>query len=261
MKNNTYILLCIIALVAIGSYYFYNKNTSPSSSNNDTLTIGTATGYAPWVSINQHGEYEGFDIDVMHAIANQMQKKLIIKDLGSMSSLFIALEQQKVDAIMWAISITQDRLNKVAMIHYHGDATTSYPLLFWERIPEGITTINDMTDNTVSVEPTSSQDTVLSKYSFINKLATEKVDDALLNIQYGKANAALVEPSIAQKFKQKFPQIQILDVPLAAEDQVAGVGICINKTNANLIEQVTAAVQTLTENGTIKQLEEKWAIV
>src|SRR5690606_28212075 len=128
-------------------------------------------------------EYEGFDIDVIKAIAKETGKKLVLKDLGSMSSLFMALEQNKIDAIIWGMSITQDRLNKVAMVRYQGELVTSFPLLFWNDIPENIKSINDMAGKTICVEPTSSQDTVLSKYSFIAKLPTEKVDDALLNIQ------------------------------------------------------------------------------
>ena len=86
-------------------------------------------------------------------------------------------------------------------------------------------------------------------------------DDALLNIQYGKADAAFVEPAIAKKFKNKYPQIQILDIPLTPENQVNGVGICIKKNNTKLIDEVTNATQQLLEDGTIEKFEKKWDIV
>ena len=57
-----------------------------------------------------------------------MGKKLIIKDLGSMTPLFIALENESIDAIIWGLSIIQERLKKVEMIRYQGDTVTTYAL-------------------------------------------------------------------------------------------------------------------------------------
>lgn len=258
MKFNT-IIFFVVALVAVlGGYMLFKKNVSQK--NDTTIIVGTVADYAPFVSINAQGELEGFDIDVANALAQKMGKQVIIKDLGSMTSLFIALEQGSIDAIIWALSITQNRLNKVAMVRYQGETVTSYPLIFWDKIPAGITSINDMNGMTVCVEPASSQDVVLSKYTFINKKPTEKVDDALLNIQYGKADAAFVEPAIAKKFKKKYPEIQILDVQLNPEDQVQGIGIALKKNNSALIDQIQKAVTALQSEGIIKKFEEKWNI-
>jgi ABC-type amino acid transport substrate-binding protein len=146
------------------------------------------------------------------------------------------------------------------MINYQGELTTSYPLLFWQSIPKDITSITDMRGKIICVEPASAQDSVLSKYTDIIKLPTEKVDDALLNLQYGKCDAAFVESAIAKKFKSKYPQIQLLDVPLGPEDQVQGVGIAIKKENRKLIAQVEDAIRKLKSSGTIQQYEKKWGI-
>lgn len=250
--------IIIITLIALMSGYYLLQKSSAQPT--DALVIGTAAGYAPWVSINEQGAYEGFDVDVMQALAKQLNKKLIIKDLGSMPALFMALDQKKIDCIIWGISITQERLKRMAMIRYQGDTVAAYPLIFWQQIPNGITTIADMNGKTVCIEPASAQEAVLDTYPMINKLPTEKVDDALLNIQYGKADAALVEPAIAKKFQKKYPAIKMIEVSLAPEQQVNGVGICIRPENVILIQTVQQAIDTLLENGTIAQLEAKWDI-
>lgn len=246
----------VLLIAGIVSYQmFKSKNISQRS---DEFVVGMTGGYAPWVSMNSQGQYEGFDIDVAESIAKQMGKKLVLKDLGCMTSLFAALESGMIDVIIWGISITQDRLKKVAMVNYQGERVLSYPLLFWNKIPEGVTSINDMRDKIVCVEPASSQEAVLLKYNFIQPLTIDKVDDALLNIQYGKADAALVEPAIAKKFKNKYPEIQILDVALDSQDIVDGVGVVVRKNNMELFEQVSQAVAALKATGSIAQLEQKW---
>jgi ABC-type amino acid transport substrate-binding protein len=259
MNLRLIIFVAAFAALTLGGFMIW-KSERFSQRDSTVIVMGTAGGYAPFVSVNERGEYEGFDIDVAKAVAQKMGKTLELKDLGSMAPLFMALEQGSIDAIIWGLSITQDRLKKVAMIRYQGETTTSYPLIFWQQIPAGIKNIEDMKGMTVCVEPTSSQDAVLSKYSFIKKLPTEKVDDALLNIQYGKAQAAFVEPAIANKFKNKYPEIQILNVPLNPEDQVQGVGIATKKENTFLVKQIERAVSELLADGTIAQYQTKWSI-
>lgn len=255
---NKTLLFFITAITCIGTYWL-TRNPIQSDTTT-TLVIGTVGDYAPWVSVNEQGEYEGFDIDVARALANQLGKKLEIKDLGSMTSLFVALEQGSIDAIIWGLSITQERLEKVAMIRYQGDTITSYPLLFWQSIPASVQSITDMNGMTICVEPASSQESVLRKYPNVIIKPIDRVDDALLNIQYGKADAALVEQAIAHKFKRIYPEICILNVPLAPEDQVYGVGITIKQDNTSLIRLVEKAVTALIQNGTIAEYEKTWGI-
>lgn len=259
MNFKMIIYAALLVILIVGCFIFLKK-FSPSQRDSNTFIVGTAAGYAPFVSINPQGEYEGFDIDIANALAKQMNKKLILKDLGSMMSLFTALDQGSIDSIIWGLSITQDRLKKVVMVHYQGEITSSYPLIFWKNIPAGINSILDMNGKTVCVEPASSQDAVLNKYTEINKLPVEKIDDALLNIQYGKADAAFVEPAIAKKFQSKYPEIKTLDIPLATEDQVQGIGIVLKQNNTEQINQIQETVKKLKSAEVIRQLEQKWSI-
>jgi ABC-type amino acid transport substrate-binding protein len=258
VHSKFYITFVICIVISLLCYTLLKK--TPLQKDTKAFIVGTAAGYAPWVSINEYGEYEGFDIDTIKAVAEKMNKKLVLADLGSMPSLFIALEQGTVDAIIWGLSITKDRTKNVAMIRYQGDAVSSFPLLFWGNIPPAIQAIDDMKHMAICVEPASSQETVLDAYPFITKLPVEKIDDALLNIRYGKADAAFVEPAIAKKFKNHYPEVQTLEVPLQEEYRVEGVGICVKKDNTSLIAQIENAITLLSENGFIKQCEARWGI-
>src|SRR3989339_1035987 len=106
MKFNKITFIGIALFAALASWYSFSKNSSiKSSGDKNSLTVGIAAGYAPWISINQSGDYEGFDIDVIKQVAATMDQTLILKDLGSMSSLLVALDQGSIDAIIWGMSI------------------------------------------------------------------------------------------------------------------------------------------------------------
>lgn len=264
MKRNTVsyprlmLVLAVCILVAIGCYpLIRSSRQSPAP---DQFIVGMSSGYAPYVSTNAQGDYEGFDIDVAHALADSMGKQLVLEDLGSMPALFIALDQGRIDAIIWGLEMTKERMEKVAMLHYYGEPTRSYPLVFWKNPSMKISSLADMKGKTVCVEAGSSQDAVLSKHTDIIRFAVEKVDDALLNIQYGKADAALIDPTLAKKFKRIYSDIQIVELPLDAQEQVQGIGIAVKANNNQLIDQLKKAVTQIKDANTIAQFEHKWAM-
>jgi ABC-type amino acid transport substrate-binding protein len=254
MNKKIVSLSLIVSIISILYITFNNKTTQKES----PLIIGITASYAPYISINEQGHYEGFDIDVAHALAEKLNRKIEFKDLGSMAPLMIALDQGSIDMIIWGLTITQERLEKIAMIHYQGQKTKTNPLIFWQTVPNNFKTLDDAKGLIISVEPASFQANILAHYPEIMILPTEKVDDALLNIQYGKSDAAFIDPEIAKKFKAKYQEIQIVDVPLKEHEQALGIGIAIKKDNQQLINQIGSAINELKNNGTIEQLELKW---
>lgn len=229
----------------------------------EDLVIGTTSGYAPFVSLNAKGEYEGFDIDIAQAVADKLDRKLILKDFGSMPALILALKQNKADALIWSISITQERQKQMAMVYYQGDKVTSLPLLFWGEVPENIQSLEDMAGKpsaVISVEAGSFQENVLLSVPGLSLKQVDKVSDAILELKYGKSQAVLVDSSMKQVYMKKFPQLKSLDIDLPESKQSMGVGICVNLQNESLAAAVRKAVDELFKDGTIANLESKWKL-
>jgi ABC-type amino acid transport substrate-binding protein len=227
----------------------------------EDLVVGTTSGYAPFVSLNAEGEYEGFDIDIAKALADKLDRKLVIKDFGSMPALILALKQNKADALIWSISITQERQQQMAMIYYQGEKETAMPLLFWGDIPSNIKSLEDMVGNgVISVEAGSSQENVLLSIPGLNLKQVDKVSDAILELKYGKSEAALIDNSLKPIYMEKFPKIKSLTVNLPESKQSMGKGICLNLTNKELTAAIQRAVNELIADGTIAVLEAKWNI-
>lgn len=224
------------------------------------LVVGTTSGYAPYVSLDEEGNYVGFDIDFAQELAKKLDRKLVIKDLGCMPSLFLGLKQGKIDAILWAISITQERQNQMEMIYYQGETVDSLPLLFWKEIPPGVTKIEQLGQRPISVEVGSFQDSFLQSVPGLNLKPIDKVLDGILEMKYGKSVAMMIDPSLLSTFKAQFPEIQVLDIPLPPAKQSLGNGICINKSNPALIEEIRQAVKELKDAGITQALEKKWQL-
>ncbi len=245
----------LFALVLLTAQLFAKAEELPP------LIVGTTSGYAPYVSLDLEGKYEGFDIDVAEMVAAKLGRKLVIKDCGSMPSLMLALKQGKVDLLIWAISITEERCKNMEMVYYQGEKVTEMPFLFWKQIPEGIASIEDLAKASkkgICVEAGSFQEGVAKKFSQMNVKYIDKITDAMMEIKFGKALGTMVDPSLVSRFKAQYPEIRVLNLPLPSSEQALGNGICINKSAPELAALVRKAVAEITQEGKIAALEKKW---
>ncbi len=227
------------------------------------FVVGTTSAYAPFVSLNEQGEYVGFDIDLAKELSKKLNRNLVIKDIGSLPALMIALKQGKIDAIIWAISITEDRQKRMDMIYYQGEKVVSLPLLFWKEIPQEITSLNDFVNNpklNISVESGSFQDAFLQSVTGLNLKSVDKVMDAILEIKFKKSTATMIDPSLLNTLTTQFDELKVLSVPLPADQQSFGNGICLKK-NSPLTVEVKRAISELREEKKIAELEQKWNLV
>jgi ABC-type amino acid transport substrate-binding protein len=226
------------------------------------FVVGTTSGYAPYVSLDEKGEYVGFDIDLATILSKKLQCSLKIKDFGSMPALMLALQQEKIDAIIWAVSITEERQKQIEMIYYQGEKVTKLPLLFWKKIPENVGSLQDLADQpnaVICVEAGSFQDAILQKRKGLTVKHVDTVTDALLEIRYGKSQATLVDPSLVSTLLAKQPELKVVDIDLNPSEQSLGNGICLKK-NSVLIEQVRLAISEMQIEGKIQELEKKWKL-
>lgn len=227
------------------------------------FVVGTTSGYAPFVSLTDTGTYEGFDIDVAKELAKKLNRPLEFQDLGNMPSLMLALKQKKVDALLWAISITEERQNNFKMIHYQGDTIDTVPLIFWKELPEGIKTLSDLgkiAKKPICVEAGSYQEDIVKTCPKISLRYLDGVQEVVLDLKCGKSLASSIDPALLPRFTDKYPEIKVLSLPLPKEMLSKGNGICLNKAERDLAAKVQKAIDELKNEGVILKLEQKWGL-
>jgi polar amino acid transport system substrate-binding protein len=224
------------------------------------LVVGTTSGYAPFVSLSEQGDYEGFDVDVAKLLAEKLGRPLVLKDFGNMPGLMLSLKQGKADMLIWAISITEERQRTMELVYYQGEEVDTMPVLFWKEIPEGVRSFEDLTGK-VCVEAGTFQESVVKKYPQIQMRTLDKISDVVLELKYGKSRAACIDPALFPRFKAEYPELQMALFPVPSEERSFGNGICISQTNPELVKKVQKAVDELRKESKLAELEQKWGLV
>lgn len=205
----------------------------------EILCVGMMSGWAPFMTIDVQGKAVGFDVDVAQLLATKLGKTLKLVDFGSLAPLFIALEQGKIDCIFSGLDITQERLNKFVMVPYFGVGFSNFKLLFWMAVPEGITAITDLVilkKRVIAVEPGSASEKFLSHFDFIKPKQLASIADMIMDVQYGRSDALILEPLIVNRVIKQVPDLKALDIPIPAEFRIYGMGIALRKDQEMLAQ-------------------------
>jgi len=254
-----YLVVFMTVLIAMG-IVFMNFFQSTDKSDREVLTIGLQCGYPPFEYRDENGKMVGFDIDIGEKIAEKLGKKLVIKDMDFDGEI-LSLKQGKIDLIISGMNITPSREKEIFMVPYHGDAATSLSLIFWEKIPDGVESIEDikkLSNSTVSVGIGTIPETYIKRYPEIQSKSFEGALACLIDVKYGKSVANLVEADVAEYLQKQHPEIKTLQVPLSKDESIAGFGIGINKNNQILFQKISETIQELKATGELKQLDDKW---
>ena len=249
-----------LAVASVLGLIATNPFETTENPSHERLAVGLQSGYPPFEFIDAEGKIIGFDVDIAELLAKKLGKTLVIKEL-EFDGEILSLKQGKIDLIISGMHITSSRLKEIQMVPYHGKAATALSLIFWNEIPQGVHTLEDLAaliNANISVESGAISEIYMQHHPEIPTRSFEGALTPLMDVKYGKSIANLVEADVAEYHKRQHPEIKIINVPLGAEDNISGFGIGIKKGNHELFQQIKETIHEIEASGELEQLENKW---
>ncbi len=254
IKKSWLWLLAIVALVGMG---IWKQQQVVDEQTPSTLRVGLQSGYPPFEYINDRGDLVGFDIDLAQALARQMGKTVQFKDMEFEAEI-LSLKHQQIDMIISGMNITPSRLKEIDMIPYYGSEAREMSLVFWGVIPQGVSSLHDLAGCRVSVESGSIPEMYLEQFPEVCTTSFQGSLAPLMDVKYGKSVANLVQVDVARYLAVRYPEVQVLQIPIEGDTPIGGFGIGIRKDAAELKADVQKALSELKESGLLAQLEQQW---
>lgn len=261
MKFNMVYKTILLVVLCVFVIFLTKRNARSSALSKDILVVGMMSGWPPYMSVDERGKYVGFDVDVANALGKKLGKKVEIRDLGSLSALFFALQQGKIDIIFSGLDITQERQGRMTMVPYTGDDITFLYLVFYDQVPLGIRSLEDLEkipDVIVCVEANSTSEKLIDNYPKINKRQLKGMADMVFDVRSGKSRAFLAEPAVVRRLLKKEPQLTYIAVDLPKKLCVYGCGIALKKENTLLANAISGVVRDMKLQGELQALETLW---
>jgi polar amino acid transport system substrate-binding protein len=224
----------------------------------DAIRFGMAPEpYPPFATKNASGQWEGFEIDLMNAVCEQMQAQCEIVETA-WDGIIPALQEKKLDVIWNSMSITDERKQVIDFTdkYYNTPAVFIGPKGTDIQItPEGLK------GKIIGVQTATTHANYAQKYfpdSEIKLYDTQ--DNANADLVAGRVDVVLAD-AIALDAFLKSDQGKDFEVKMQApEDPLFGYGVGggVRKEDTALRDKLNAAIKALRDNGKYDEIAKKY---
>ena len=238
-------------LGAIATAFTLLTLTPLSATADDVIRVGTDATFPPMEFI-QDGKRTGFDVDLIEALGKQMGKKVQWIDIG-FKGLIPGLIANRFDVAASAIYMTDERRKVVNFTDSYYRGGLAVLVLKDDKSINSPVDLNNGKSVSAQVG-TKSIAYLKDHFPQANVVEVEKNQAMFDLLTIGRVNAAVTGRPAATEFAKSEPRVRVLDEGLTTEQY----GFAIRKNDAELGQQLNAALQTLRSNGQYSALTQKW---
>lgn len=216
----------------------------------------------PWQSPNPAtGEYEGFNVDLAHRVADLMGVKLEIVP-ATWATLIPGLEAKQYDVVFANIFATPER----ALIVNFTEPYSTYGFLVVVNIDTSIKTLDDLNSpNVTFVGMSGSVESTFPKEVFpqanVRSIVANDVATWIGEVASGQADAAFLDPGTYRILKAKNPDFDSKLRVLNTEETLlkpVGLTYAVRPDELHMLEFLNTFIRDLVRNKENTTLRDKW---
>lgn len=215
----------------------------------EVLTVGSDIPYPPFEQ-GKAPNYEGFDVELMEAVAEAIGREAQFKDT-SFDTIFLDLAQGNFDVVASASTITDEREKTV-------DFTDPYYLSEQAIVvKEGgdIDSVEKLAGAKVAVQQgTTGEEYVEEKAEAGEVRKYPQGPDAVNAVKTGTVDAVVIDIPVAENAVQAQNGLE-LSAAIPTDEEY---GFAVAEDNKELLEELNEGLQEVKEDGTYARIYEKW---
>lgn len=246
--------MCVFAVSALFAGCGGQDQSQSSNSDEKVLRVGTNADFAPFEFQDENGstEYQGFDMDLIRAVAKEMGYKAEIQNVN-FDGLIPAMESGNIDIIASGMTINDERKGQVDFSdpYYTSGLTIVVPV-----DNQDIKGFADLKGKKIAVQIGTTSMAEAQKIEGADVKALNSSADTFMELKAGNVDAVINDLPVNDYYiaKTKDTDVKRLDEKLTSEEY----GFAMKKGNTELVQKVNEALKTLKENGEYDKIYEKW---
>lgn len=253
MKKIALLLLGILAIYLL--FFRYNKIDQPNNSLQlNKIIAGTATDFPPFSFRDESDNIVGFDIDIVQAIAQRLNKSIEFKDM-SFESLIPQLKTGSIQLIASGLSATPERQKNILFTKPY---LSGNPLLVVSLKDSAINNFEDLKGKAILVNTGYLGDMYMSDIPNLNLKRVNSVADAFLFLRNKQGQALVGAYQSVKPFLDKFGSENFKTFIIEETDENSS--LAVSPLYPYLLKDIQKILTDMEADGTLSALKSKWDI-
>ncbi len=230
--------------------------SAASAASAETLRVGSETVYPPFEFLDSStGQYDGFDMDLIKAIAKKAGFDIHIYSMG-LDGLVPALVSGSIDLAVSALTITPERAAKVDFSDPYYESGLS--IMTHRDNAAKIKSVKALEGKTLCVEIGSSGALYSQKLKGTKIRTFNSAAEAFLEINQKGCYAMINDKPVNEYFlsQKQAKNMKLKEVPIVL--QAENYGFAIQKGNTALAKRINDALKAVKADGTYDKIYKKW---
>jgi len=226
---------------------------APSSPATLSIQVGTNAEYRPFEFVDENNNIVGFDVDLMAALAEAGGFEYEFVNT-KWDGIFVALANGEFDAVISAVTITDERKQTVDFTEPYFNAGQVLAVLDDNTTITGLDSLNDTVR--VGVQLGTTADIFLTDNTSAQVQRFDELPLALQALGNRDVDAVVAELPVLSDYLQANPGLNGKIVGEPFTDEL--FGIAVNKGKPEVLAALNDALAAIKGNGVYDQIYAKW---
>ncbi|MEA4908687.1 MAG: basic amino acid ABC transporter substrate-binding protein [Chloroflexi bacterium] len=250
MKKSLFVLSLVVALSLVLSACGGTPAATEEASK--TIRVATDATWPPFETVNESTkEIQGFDIDLMNAIAEKTGLTIEYVNVG-WDPLLAGMAQCQYDAAISAMTITDERKEQFLFSEPYINAGQ---IVSVRKDETEITGPDSLPGKTIGVQIGTTGAIEAEKIEGATVKTYDTVDLAFLDLMNKQIDAVVADYPTAVAFVGQNADA-LMTVGEVFTDESYGIAVC--KNNQELVDQINEGLAAVKADNLIPELEAKW---
>ncbi len=245
-------LACLALLLLSAGCTASHEETIARVRREGVLRVGTDATYPPFETVNpSDGTVVGFDADLMRAIGERIGVRVQFL-VVPFDGILAALKNRKYDAVISAMTITEERAREVLFSEPYYAAGQSICV----RSDSPIQDATGLPGRRLGVQLGTTGERFAQKIEHAEVVSFDAIGAAFLDLRFGRLDAVIADTPTAALFARDHPDVRVVGRPITRESY----GIAFRREDVSLKKAVDGAMEDLEKSGRILDLRRRWSL-
>ena len=222
-----------------------------------SIVVLTSPDYPPYESVAADGTYEGFDIDLMEALAAEMGVTVEWKE-QSFDGIVAAISAGQGDMAISGMNVSEERKLTVDFSDIYKADGNLYQAVV--KAADGFASIDDLNGKIIGVQTGTVQESAMNSiaatYGF-EVVSYQTFNTIVQDILNDRVDALVIDSTNAETYAAENTDLTTFTLEADGLDGKAGTAIAFPK-GSEWVAKVNEALATLTANGKLAEIDAKW---